>query len=225
MSIKECEKPKLKLHLGCGQTYLDEYINIDYPSSEHTVQTKSVADQYEDITQLRFNRGSVDEVRLHHVFEHFRRPHVAALVACWNTWLSQSGRIHIEVPDLGRIARVFCNPFSTSKARAIAERHLFGSHEAPWAAHYEGYDARLMKNLLDTFGFKTEKIQRKSWRGTQNIHIHAYKVRDLHTVDEGMELGRKYLKQFLVDETAGELEMLRVWLKAFESQLQMGWAN
>lgn len=225
MATKDHETPKIKLHLGCGQTYLDGYINIDYPSSEHTVQTQSVADKYEDITQLRFDRGSVDEVRLHHVFEHFRRPHIAAMVASWNTWLSQSGRIHIEVPDLGQIARVFSNPFSSNRARAVAERHLFGSHEASWAAHYEGYDARLLKNLLDVFGFKTEKVQRKSWLGTQNLHIYSYKVRDLNTLDEGMALGTRFLKQFLVDETAGELELLRVWLKAFEFQLRIGWAN
>lgn len=214
----------LRLHLGCGQTYLKGYLNIDYPPTEHTVQTQSVADRYEDITQLRFERGSVDEVRLHHVFEHFRRPQVAAMVACWNTWLRDSGRLHIEVPDLGRIARVFSNPLSTNRTRAIAERHLFGSHEAPWAAHYEGYDARLLKNMLAIFGFKNEKIQRKSWRGTHNIHIHVCKVRELNSLDEGIELGRKYLKQFLVDETEGELEMLRVWLKAFELQLSAGWA-
>ena len=222
--IKE-NNSMLRLHLGCGQTYLKDYLNIDYPTSEHTVQTQSVADQYEDITQLCFDRSTVAEVRLHHVFEHFRRPQIAGMVACWNTWLNQSGRLHIEVPDLGRIARVFSNPFSSNRARAIAERHLFGSHEASWAAHYEGYDARLLKNLLDIFGFSTEKIQRKSWRGTHNIHIYALKVHEVQTIDEGLALGKRYLQQFLVDETPGELEMLRVWLKAYELQLHAGWAK
>ena len=219
------DNSRLRLHLGCGQSYLDGYVNIDYPSSEHTVQTQSVADRYEDITKLRFDRSAVDEVRLHHVFEHFRRPQAAAMVACWTTWLRDCGRVYIEVPDLERISRVFSNPFSSNKSRGIAERHLFGSHEASWAAHYEGYDARLLRNLLEIFGFRTEKIQRKSWRGTHNIHIHAIKAYELNSFDEGIELVRKYLKQFLVDETEGELEMLHLWLKAFELQLSAGWAE
>jgi predicted SAM-dependent methyltransferase len=63
-----------KLHLGCGQRHLEGYINIDFPASEHSVQDKSVADIQADITQLSYPASSIDEVRLHHVFEHFPRP-------------------------------------------------------------------------------------------------------------------------------------------------------
>jgi hypothetical protein len=79
----------MKLHLGCGQVYLKGYVNIDYPSSEHTVQHKSVADRLTDISQLTFPTSSVEEVRLHHVFEHFRRPQISARVACWNGWATK----------------------------------------------------------------------------------------------------------------------------------------
>jgi hypothetical protein len=165
----------------------------------------------------------VDEVRLHHVFEHFRRPHVAAMVACWNTWLCVGGRLHIEVPDLGRIARVFLNPLSSDEARAVAERHLFGSHEAAWAAHYEGYDERLLRRLLDSFGFRVDRVKRKSWRGTYNIHVFASKKYDLAITETAKNGARGYLGSFLVDDTPGELEMLRVWLDAFDAQLETGW--
>ena len=165
----------LKLHLGCGQNYLAGYLNIDFPSTQHTIQERSVADIFEDITRLSFSRNQVHEVRLHHVFEHFRRPQIAAMVACWNTWMVDGGKVHIEVPDLGRIARVFANPLSSTKARAVAERHLFGSHEATWAAHYEGYDASLLSSLLNVFGFEVTKIKRTRWNGTHNIHVFAKK--------------------------------------------------
>lgn len=217
------EPVKLKLHLGCGQTYLDGYVNIDWPSSEHTVQTKSVADRLEDITELRYGRNTVHEIRLHHVFEHFRRPQVAAMAACWNTWLVSGGTLHIEVPDLGRIARVFANPFSSLKTRAVAERHLFGSHEAAWAAHFEGYDEHILRKLLGTFGFEVTKVVRKTWRGTHNIHVFSRKSEDLPTREEAYLAGETYLKRFLVDRTPGELEMLQVWMSAFESQLLAGW--
>lgn len=65
----------LKLHLGCGEVYLDGYRNIDYPPSEHTVQTQTKVDEYADILrELVYPRASIEEVRLHHVFEHFTHP-------------------------------------------------------------------------------------------------------------------------------------------------------
>lgn len=215
----------LRLHLGCGQTYLKGYLNIDYPSSEHTIQVQTVADRLEDITKLRFERDSVDEVRLHHVFEHFRRPQITAMVACWNSWLKEGGRLHIEVPDIGRIARVLANPFTGTKRRAVAERHLFGSHEASWAAHYEGYDEKLLCQMLQVLGFKVDKVRRSSWKGTYNIHVYAAKTLDLISVDQAAGSGRAYLSRFLVDDTPGELELLEVWMRAFEDQLQHGWAK
>lgn len=214
-----------RLHLGCGQTYLQGYINIDYPSSEHTVQVNRVADRFEDITKLRFGRYSVDEVRLHHVFEHFRRPQIAAMVAGWNSWLRAGGKLHIEVPDLGRIARVFLNPFSGNKARAVAERHLFGSHEASWAAHYEGYDERMLRKLLNSFGFRVDKLQRKNWLGTHNIHIFASKSLDLATLENANKCAEDYLRDFLVDDSPGEITMLSVWLRSFDEQLKVGWGS
>src|SRR3990172_7747840 len=63
----------IRLHLGCGENYFNGYINIDYPSSEHTVQERAAADIFGDITTLVFPSQSIDEIRSHHTFEHFNR--------------------------------------------------------------------------------------------------------------------------------------------------------
>jgi hypothetical protein len=81
----------IKLHLGCSQKYLESYTNIDFPLTEHSVQTKSIADEHHDILGLSYPVGSIDEVRLHHVFEHFDRPTACALIASWGTWLKEDG--------------------------------------------------------------------------------------------------------------------------------------
>jgi hypothetical protein len=215
----------MKLHLGCGQNYLNGYVNIDFPKTKHTIQKNSVADRFEDIAKLSFKKNQVEEVRLHHVFEHFRRPQILAMVACWNTWMVNEGKLHIEVPDLSRIARVFVNPLSSIKSRAVAERHLFGSHEASWAAHYEGYDERLLSYVISAFGFEIIKIRRTSWRGTHNIHIFAKKNYDLKSINYAKEIGEKLLSKFLVDNTSGELEILKVWMHMFNEQLLIGWSS
>ena len=76
-----------KLHLGCGQRYLEGYVNIDFPAAEHTVQEQSVADRHADLLCLSYPAGSIDEIRLHHVFEHFDRHTACALMASWQSWL------------------------------------------------------------------------------------------------------------------------------------------
>jgi predicted SAM-dependent methyltransferase len=209
----------LKLHLGCGENYLDGYVNIDFSIDEHTVQTKSVADKYEDITKLRFRNNSVDEVRLHHVFEHFQRWQAAAMLASWNNWLTRDGVVRIEVPDLSALSKVFLNPFSSLRAKAVAERHLFGSQEAIWAIHYEAYDLKLLKLLVSHFGFEIFKIKKTRWHGTYNLDISARKIKSFKSRDETLETAKKYLSNFLVDNTDGELRVLEIWLSKFELQL------
>jgi predicted SAM-dependent methyltransferase len=89
----------MKLHLGCGQKYMEGYINIDYPSSEHTIQQTSVADEFHNLYELKYSAQSIEEIRLHHVFEHFERMSACAFMAAWNSWLKLGGILRIEVPD------------------------------------------------------------------------------------------------------------------------------
>ena len=43
----------LRLHLGCGEQHFEGYVNIDYPPSEHTCQTRIGADVFADLTRLQ----------------------------------------------------------------------------------------------------------------------------------------------------------------------------
>lgn len=207
-----------KLHLGCGQRYLEGYVNIDYPLSEHSTQSVSVADELANILELRYTAGSIAEVRLHHVFEHVPRTQACALVAAWNSWLIKNGVLRIEVPDLGRTARAVLSPFASRRRKLVAERHLFGSHEAHWANHYEGYTALLLSHLLESFGFRVERVRRNSWKGTYNIDVTAVKVDDVSSYPEAERRMKVYLKQFLLNENADELKLLSIWLQDARQQ-------
>lgn len=214
----------MKLHLGCGQRYLDGYVNIDFPPSEHTVQSESVADRYADLLNLAYPESSVEEVRLHHVFEHFARHTACALIASWQSWLREGGLIRIEVPDLVLTGLAAINPFSSPRRRGIAERHLFGSHEAHWASHKEGYGARQLRELVEAFGFLVDRVKRNSWRGTYNIELSARKGRNM---DRAMctQAARTYLAAFLVDESQAERQLLDTWMDLYSQQIERTWAH
>ncbi|MFN4276640.1 MAG: class I SAM-dependent methyltransferase [Ferrovibrio sp.] len=212
-----------KLHLGCGQRYLDGYLNIDFPLNNHTVQQASVADLHADICGLHYAPGSIAEVRLHHVFEHFRRPVASALLATWHGWLADGGRLHIEVPDMLRTLLTLLHPLRSFNDRAVAERHLFGSHEADWAAHYEGYTAKDLCHMVKCFGFEPIEIRRNGWKQTHNIEIIA--VKPPGSALDHMTAARTFLRNFLVDDTEGELALLETWMVMFAAQYARGQAS
>lgn len=205
----------MKLHLGCGQRYLKGYVNIDYPPSEHTVMETLVADRYENILELYFEAGSIDEVRLHHVFEHFSRPQACALLSNWHVWLKEGGILDIEVPDFERTGRAALSRLKSSKARFVALRHLFGSHEAHWAVHYEGYSFRILTQLLKNFGFAIKEKKRNAWRGTYNIEVIAAKRGKTLTPVELEARARNWMTNFMVDDSSSEKLLLETWMNKY----------
>lgn len=209
----------MKLHLGCGQRYLKGYINIDFPASEHSVQEKSVADIQADITQLSYPASSIDEVRLHHVFEHFTRPVACGLIAGWRSWLKPGGILHIEVPNSQREFLILLNPFVSQHSKAVALRHTFGSHEAPWAIHCEGWTIGRLNKLLKNLGFGISKIRKNSWKGTHNFEVVARKNEpNLSRIDMEKRV-EEFLSDYLVDSSQSELKLLGVWMGTYKHQV------
>jgi predicted SAM-dependent methyltransferase len=209
----------LKLHLGCGEKHLTGYINIDYPLSEHTIQTKSGADVFGDITKIVFLPGVVDEIRLHHVLEHFDRPTALALLCAWHIWLRQGGILHIEVPDFLTSVRMVLAGNHTYVQKQIILRHIFGSHEASWAIHCDGWYKEKFEHILATLGFKEIEFQSSSWLLTHNITVRAKKTNDIEFAEMQL-LGRKILSESLVDTSLSEQKMLDDWYQKFDKSLR-----
>jgi len=210
----------MKLHLGCGQRYLKGYLNIDFPLSKHSVQNKSVADKHADILKLCYPENSIEEIRLHHVFEHFPRPIACALLTKWYSWLKPNGILHIEVPDFQKSAKVVLNPFAKTSNKLIVLRHIFGPHEASWAIHCEGYTIQSLSYLLEKYGFKAINKGRNKWKGTHNIEVIAVKKQIGYNSKKLEIITKNYLKQFLVDESESELNLLSVWMNEYKKQIK-----
>ena len=54
----------VKLHLACGDDYIDGYVNVDL------YNTKRVDAKF-DIRQIPYESNSVDEIKAFHIIEHF----------------------------------------------------------------------------------------------------------------------------------------------------------
>lgn len=230
--LKNQNKKPLKLHLGSGEIYLDGYVNIDLPDSEHSV-AKPKTDLIADFRNLQYEPGSVDEVRCHHVFEHFTRAQALKLLLQWREWLAVGGTLHIETPDFD--TGIWYYAFSGYKTRMEVGRHLFGSQEAAWALHLDFWGKRKFKHVLAKLGFRVLKIQKRSnslstyfntplfnwlgmlvpgalyrrfgWNKLTNITVIARKTEA--QIDEKAAV-REILSQYLVG-TEGD-ELLDVWV-------------
>ncbi|HVU33137.1 MAG TPA: FkbM family methyltransferase [Opitutaceae bacterium] len=209
----------LRLHLGCGEQHFAGYVNIDYPPSEHTCQTKIGADVFADITRLRLRAGSVDEIRLHHVFEHFKRSDALAMLIIWHEALKVGGRLHIETPDIDGCARQLVSdiPFSTKQ---VVLRHCFGSQEAGWAIHYDGWSDAKYRHVLERLGFR---VQTKTWRWPHpphlaNVEAMAEKIRPM-TREALLAAADEILAEYITADVPSERGMCEVWRSAMRDFL------
>lgn len=166
----------LRLHLGCGENHFNGYVNIDFPITDHTVQTYSGADVNGNIAQLRIPYGSVDEIRNHHVFEHFDRQEALALLCNWHLALKVGGTLVIETPDFEESIKLFLLDSSQSYSQKQAiMRHIFGSHEASWAIHCDGWYKQKYVHVLNLLDFEIIQIEQHGWLNIRNITITARK--------------------------------------------------
>lgn len=213
----------MKLHLGCGQRYFEGYVNIDYPLSEHSVQQTSVADQFANLFELKYPAGTIDEVRLHHVFEHFSRAQACAMLAAWNSWLKPGGTVHIEVPDFEITAKAVLKLFASNKVQSVGLRHIFGSQEAHWAVHYEGYTAKRLKKFLEHFGYTVTKLNQVRYLDTYNLEMIAQKTKTL-SKEECHKATEAYLSGFMVADVESEQTLLKTWMQDYDKHVNVSFA-
>jgi predicted SAM-dependent methyltransferase len=207
----------LRLHLGCGEKFFPGYVNLDFPPSEHTVMT-TAAQAWVDIRQLHFPENSVNEIRNHHLFEHFNRFTAIALLIRWQQWLVPGGRLHIETPDIVGCAHTLASKTSY-KVKMGLVRHLAGDHTASWAYHLDHWFPGRFKNTLEQLGFKVLGFHRETWEKEpflSNVHVFAEK-----TVNMSLEAMIRAGESILLDSTLDDSEKstYNTWKRQFRSVL------
>lgn len=211
------EKP-LRLHLGCGQWRFDGYVNIDFPPSEHTTIPKLGADLHADITTLRFPDGTVDEIRLHHVFEHFNRVTALALLIRWHRWLKIGGVLCIETPDLIGSARTLLSDAAWKTKMAVV-RHLAGDQAAKWAYHVDHWFGERFQRTLSALGFGSVQKEEKSWSQEpylSNVIVTAHKTEE-RTVDTQFSAAGQLLAESMVSPK--ERPTWEIWMRELQTLL------
>ncbi len=233
----------IKLHLGCGETYLDGYVNIDFPKEEHTIAAVK-ADRYVDFRILHYPEGSIQEIRNHHVLEHFNRVQALVLLMRWHAWLVPGGILVVETPDYESCAEDFLATKDLRDKFALL-RHVFGSHEAQWALHYDEWFEDKYSFLLDMIGIAVREVARTRNNVSKRVNYRGGKLLDtlvslvppsirdsvgMNTLPNILcvaekrpgqvdhnAVAREIFSLYLVGKERGGGGILEVWMKEFQS--------
>jgi glycosyltransferase involved in cell wall biosynthesis/predicted SAM-dependent methyltransferase len=208
----------VRLHLGCGDVRLPGYVNVDLPCEKRPLHTKLDVDLEADIRDLCFAPETVEEVRLHHVFEHFDRGTALRLLITWYAWLEDDGRLVIETPDSEKQVKVFLESRSAEE-RARSVRHIFGSHEAEWACHKDGWYRDKFVLFLSALGYENLSFRRVTHKGLHSLIVTAQKTRPFQSQDRQVEEAVGLLRLSLVDDSESEQRLLTGWVSQLKSHL------
>jgi SAM-dependent methyltransferase len=132
--------PKKKLNLGCGEDYLEGYVNVDF---SHLVRADLVHDL--NVLPYLFTDNTFDEVIAFHIIEHLDKPFL--VMKELHRIIKPGGRLHIKVPHFSR-------GFSHAEHRAgfdVMFPHYFNRNFTK--SGYFGVDFKLAKLELHWMAF------------------------------------------------------------------------
>lgn len=140
----------LLLHLGCADTYLDGWCNIDYARPGRRLDLR-----WDLRRPLPFPDAAVEAIFSEHVLEHIPYPGAMRLLRECYRLLKIGGVCRIGVPDFERYLRSYLgqdplidetHPNSPTKALAVAEvLYRFG--------HRSTYDVMTLSTMAHAAGF------------------------------------------------------------------------
>jgi predicted SAM-dependent methyltransferase len=91
----------IKVNLGCGNRFLEDWVNIDFVSQNDNVI------QYDLRNGIPLDDSSADVIYHSHILEHFTKDEaIFFLTECYRV-LKKDGIIRISIPDLELIARQY----------------------------------------------------------------------------------------------------------------------
>lgn len=168
----------MKLHLGCGHNYMEEWVNVDAPKDELCYGDLK-ADIYTRIEDLDYPDNSVEEILLNAVFEHFPR-HVAIMqLRKFYKWLKpDGGKLRILVPDFWGTVKML-KKSKSPKEQQFWFRHLYGPQDTiQFGTHYDAFDIAKLKWMFSIVGFNEYRYEIiKHWPSIRFVGIKNQQIK------------------------------------------------
>jgi hypothetical protein len=156
------------LEIGSGSKPHEGYETIE-------IQEKFHPTYLGDFRTMSFT--DIDTIRAEHLLEHFGRDESIQVLKLWHDWLKMGGVLIVETPDFEGICEMFMK-CSKASERYWLIRHTYGSQEADWAYHKEGWYEDRFRRVLPYLGFEIIDFTHTVSRGyLKNIKVRARKIK------------------------------------------------
>jgi hypothetical protein len=168
-----------KLHLGCGNEYLEDYINVDISISSKADIVCNISDVEKSLNGLNF-----DEILMVHSISYLRHWEVNDFIETCLRILNTNGKLIIELPDLSKCAKVISNAdiidFNYLEALRAIFAYDVNEHKSKKKYHTykSGWSSLHLCHELSKAGFKDVRIldplfhDSQTWR---DVRIEAIK--------------------------------------------------
>ena len=133
----------MKLHLGCGNKIIADFVNIDILPSSDEVVPDNVA------TLQKIRDESAELIYACHVLEHFGRHEYKNVLKCWHTKLKSGGKIMIAVPDFNAAARWYLENGRLQDILGL----ISGGQKNEYDFHKVIFDFETLQQDLESIGF------------------------------------------------------------------------
>lgn len=151
----------MKVHLGCGEVYLDGWVNVD-------ISNESAADRLDDVATLEtIADESCDIIYASHLLEHFSRLEYDNVLRIWWQKLKPGGLLRLAVPDIESVLAWY-NGSNLDELLGI----LYGGQRDSFDYHKMGFDQESLSTKLRELGFKN--IKTWDWRATDHANADDY---------------------------------------------------
>jgi predicted SAM-dependent methyltransferase len=145
----------IKLNLGCGPDIKDGYLNIDTcPLDDRVLK--------QDIRNLKFEDGSVDEIYAKDIIEHMSLSDFEKSVQNWSKICKSGATLFIQTICWDSIIRAYyANVWNLETViyMLFAGKNWVDGVERPEDFHKSVYSADLINNILSKNNFSIEKIE------------------------------------------------------------------
>lgn len=143
-------RKKSKLHLGCGSTYFDDFLNVDFFS---WLPNKKVF-QMDFRFSMPFKTSSIQVAFTEHTLEHLLPNDAVMFLSEVLRVLEPGGTVRIVVPDLGKYVSFYEKGSANERFREFENGAEAIWHLTQNNGHLSVWDRDMLRAQMDAVGFE-----------------------------------------------------------------------
>lgn len=164
----------MKLHLGCGNKFIEDFIHVDLQELKHI-------DYKTSLDNLFFAQdNSVRLIYSAHVLEHFGRNEYKNVLKEWYRVLDDGGILRISVPSFESAIKYYLE--KEDNLEKILGLLVGGQKVGQYDYHKMIFDKKLLTQSLMDVGFR--EVKEYDWKMTEHAHVDDFSQAYLPHMDK-----------------------------------------